>query len=255
MISSMPNLQDKVAVVTGGNSGIGLAIAGSIAEAGGTIAVWGRNPAKNAAAVERLTEAGHRAAAFPCDVADPAANEAAFAATLETFGKVDVFVANAGDSRPTPFLELTLDEWRRIMAVNLESVFLGFQIAARHMIERGEGGSLVAVSSTSAIHGAANNEAYGTSKTAMLGLVRALAVGMARHGIRVNALLPGWTLTDLGRMAHDSPRLRDVLVRRTPVRRFADPAEIGPAGAYLADPSLTFHTGDCIVVDGGYTVF
>lgn len=255
MLGRMPNLDDKVAVITGGNSGIGLAIAESIATAGGAVAIWGRSAEKNAAAVERLTAAGHRAEAFICDVADQTANEAAFAATVASFGKVDVFVANAGDSNPTPFLDLTLEEWRRILAVNLDSVFIGFQLAARHMIERGEGGALVAVSSTSSIHGAANNEAYGTSKTAMLGLMRALAVGLARHGIRVNALLPGWTLTDLGRLAYDHPRLRDVLVQRTPVRRFADPSEIGPAGAYLADPSLTFHTGDCIVVDGGYTVF
>jgi NAD(P)-dependent dehydrogenase (short-subunit alcohol dehydrogenase family) len=251
----MQDLRGRVAVVTGGNSGIGLAIAESIAQSGAAVALWGRNPDKNAAALERLRAAGHRAEVFACDVADPAAQADAFEATVAALGKVDVFVANAGDSRPTRFLDLTLEEWRRIMAVNLDSVFVGFQLAARHMIEHGEGGSLVAVSSTSAIHGAANNEAYGTSKTAMLGLVRALAVNLARHRIRVNALLPGWTLTDLGRMAFDDERLRDVLVRRTPVRRFADPSEIGPAGAYLADPSLTFHTGDCLVVDGGYTVF
>jgi NAD(P)-dependent dehydrogenase (short-subunit alcohol dehydrogenase family) len=141
-----------------------------------------------------------------------------------------------------------------VMATNLDGVFLTFRAAARHMIAAG-GGSLVAVSSTSAIHGAANNEAYGTSKTALLGLVRALAVALARHKIRVNALLPGWTITDLAAAGYANDKFRSVTIGRTPVRRWADPSEMGPAAVFLADPELTFHTGDSMVVDGGYTVF
>jgi hypothetical protein len=116
------------------------------------------------------------------------------------------------------------------------------------------GGALVAVSSTSAIHGAAGNEAYGTSKTALLGLVRALAVGLARHQIRVNALLPGWTITDLAAGGYEDDRFRQVTTSRTPVRRWASPDEMGPAAVFLADPQVTFHTGDATVVDGGYTI-
>ena len=101
----------------------------------------------------------------------------------------------------------------------------------------------------------ANNEAYGTSKTALLGLVRALAVGLARHQIRVNALLPGWTLTDMAAAGYANDRFRQATLARTPVRRWADPDEMGPAAVFLADPAITFHTGDSVVVDGGYTVF
>jgi NAD(P)-dependent dehydrogenase (short-subunit alcohol dehydrogenase family) len=114
---------------------------------------------------------------------------------------------------------------------------------------------LVVNSSVSAIHGAAGNEAYCTSKTALLGLVRALAVGLARHRIRVNALLPGWTLTDMSGAGYANERFRTATTSRTPVRRWADPSEMGPAAVYLADPTVTFHTGDTMVVDGGYSVF
>src|SRR5699024_4487435 len=139
--------------------------------------------------------------------------------------------------------------------INLDGTFLTLQAAARHMTERGGGGSLVAVSSTSAIHGAPGNEAYGASKTALLGLVRALAVGLARHDVRVNALLPGWTRTDLASVGYESDRFRDIIIGRTPVRRWADTEELGAPAVFLADPTTTFHTGDCLVVDGGYTVF
>jgi NAD(P)-dependent dehydrogenase (short-subunit alcohol dehydrogenase family) len=154
-----------------------------------------------------------------------------------------------------PFLDLSLDQWREVMKVNLDGVFVTFREAARQMVQQGFGGSLVAVSSTSAIHGAAGNEAYGASKTALNGLVRALAVGLARHKIRVNSLLPGWTVTEMAGPAFANDAFRDVTTRRTPVRRWADPAEFRSIGAFLADPNLTFHTGQEVVVDGGYTVF
>jgi NAD(P)-dependent dehydrogenase (short-subunit alcohol dehydrogenase family) len=141
-----------------------------------------------------------------------------------------------------------------VLRTNLDGAFLTLQTGARHMAASG-GGALVAVSSTSAVHGAANNEAYGTSKTAVLGLVRALAVALARHRIRVNALLPGWTLTDLSRAGFENDRFREATISHTPVRRWAEPDEMGPAAVFLADPSVTFHTGDTVVVDGGYTVF
>lgn len=142
-----------------------------------------------------------------------------------------------------------------MMTTNLDGVFLLFRAAARHMIEHGHGGALVATSSTSAIHGAAGNEAYGTSKTALLGFCRALAVNLARHQIRVNALLPGWTITELASFGYANDTFRDATLKRTPVRRWADPDEMGAAGVFLADPTATYHTGDSIVVDGGYTIF
>ena len=172
------------------------------------------------------------------------------------FGRIDGLFANAGRSGTgTPFLELPLAEWRAVMDVNLDGVFLQFREAAKYLVEQGEGGSLVAVSSTSAIHGAAGNEAYGTAKTALNGLVRALAVGLARHQIRVNSLLPGWTITDLASDGYENDVFRTATIKRTPVRRWADPAEFRQVGAFLADPSQTYHTGQEVCVDGGYTVF
>ena len=251
-----PKLSGRVVLVTGGNSGIGLAMAEACAAEGARIVLWGRNGDKNDRAVAGLRDGGAVADAFVCDVTDPEAVRDTFAASVATAGQIDAAFANAGATgRGIPFLELDLAEWRRVVTTNLDGTFLTLQAAARHMIERGRGGALVAVSSVSAIHGAAGNEAYSSSKTALLGLVRALAVGLARHQIRVNALLPGWTNTDMSGGGYSNERFRTATTSRTPVRRWAEPAEMGPAAVYLADPTVTFHTGDTMVVDGGYSVF
>ncbi len=251
------SLAGRTVLVTGGNGGIGLGMAAGCARAGAQIVLWGRNSAKNERAVEDLSALGTVAHAFTCDVADPAAVATTFAASVEAAGgRIDAVFANAGTTGDgTPFVDLPLEEWHRVLRTNLDGVFLTLQAAARHMVDRGGGGSLVAVSSTSAVHGAAGNEAYGASKTALLGLVRALAVTLARHGIRANALLPGWTRTELAAAGYESDRFREATIRRTPARRWADPAEMGPPAVFLADPTTTFHTGDSVVVDGGYTVF
>jgi NAD(P)-dependent dehydrogenase (short-subunit alcohol dehydrogenase family) len=252
-----PPLAGRTVLVTGGNGGIGLGMASGCAKAGAQIVVWGRNKEKNDAAVRALEELGATTHAFVCDVDDPAAIEGAFATSVDAAGgRIDSVFANAGTTgNGSSFLDLDYEEWRRVMRTNLDGAFLTLQAAARHMVARGGGGALVAVSSTSAVHGAANNEAYGASKTAVLGLVRALAVGLARHDIRVNALLPGWTITDLSAPGYAWDKFRDATIGRTPMRRWAEPSEMGPAAVFLADPNNTFHTGDCVVVDGGYTVF
>lgn len=247
-------LAGRTVMVTGGNGGIGLALATACGRAGARVVVWGRDPAKNAVALQELRDAAIEADVVACDVADPNRVPEAFAETVALAGgRVDTVFANAGvGGNGTRFLDLDLDEWRRVLRVNLDGTFLTLQAAARHMVEQG-GGALVAVSSTAAIQGSVTNEAYCTAKTGMLGLVRALAVGLARHQIRVNALLPGWTLTDMTSPAYASDRFRETTIGRTPVRRWADPAEMGPAAVFLADPTTTFHTGDTVVVDGGYT--
>ncbi|MEM9035076.1 MAG: SDR family oxidoreductase [Actinomycetota bacterium] len=252
----MIDLSGKVFVVTGGNGGIGLGMAEGIVLAGGAIAIWGRNEEKNGAALEQLRSLGGTAEAYVCDVADEAQTIETMDRSIADLGRLDGVFANAGrGGTGTPFLELTLDDWRAVMEVNLDGVFLTLREGARRLVEQGVGGSLVAVSSTSAIHGAANNEAYGTAKTALNGLVRALAVGLARHRIRVNSLLPGWTITELASGGYENDKFRDATVRRTPVRRWAEPVEFREVGAFLADPSQTFHTGQEVCVDGGYTVF
>jgi len=256
----MIDLTDKVFIVTGGNGGIGLGMAEGIAMSGGSVAIWGRNTKKNASALETLTaiadEHGGKAAAYVCDVSDEQAIIDTMDQTVADMGRMDGLFANAGrGGTGTPFVDLTLDEWRQVMTVNLDGVFLTLREAAKRLIEQGQGGSLVAVSSTSAIHGAAGNEAYGTAKTALNGLVRALSVGLARHQIRVNSLLPGWTITELASGGYESDVFREATIKRTPVRRWAEPSEFREVGAYLADPSQTYHTGQEICVDGGYTVF
>lgn len=255
-IADMIDLSGKVFIVTGGNGGIGLGMAEGIAMAGGKVVIWGRNVDKNAAARESLRRRGADATAHVCDVSDEAQVIETMERSVADFGRLDGLFANAGRSGTgTPFLELPLEEWRAVMDVNLDGVFLQLREAAKVLVTQGEGGSLVAVSSTSAIHGAAGNEAYGTAKTALNGLVRALAVGLARHQIRVNSLLPGWTITELASGGYENDKFRDATVRRTPVRRWAEPAEFREVGAFLADPTQTYHTGQEVCVDGGYTVF
>ena len=252
----MPDLSEKVFIITGGNGGIGLGLAEGIAEAGGAVAIWARNEEKNTNAVRALQDIGGEAKSYICDVSNEEDVIRTLASTVKDFGRVDGLFANAGrGGTGTPFVDTSLEEWRKVMAVNLDGVFLCLREASRQLISQGSGGSLVAVSSTSAIHGAAGNEAYGTAKTAVTGLVRALAVSLARFQIRVNCLLPGWTVTELASPAFENEYFREVTTKRTPVRRWADPREFKEVGAFLADPSQTFHTGQQVCVDGGYTIF
>ncbi|MGI9624796.1 MAG: SDR family NAD(P)-dependent oxidoreductase [Acidimicrobiales bacterium] len=252
----MIDLTGKVFVITGGNGGIGLGMAEGIALSGGAVVVWGRRQEKNDEAVGRIRELGGSAEAFVCDVSEEASVVETMQRSAEAFGRLDGVFANAGRSGSgTAFVDLSLDEWRSMMSVNLDGAFLTLREGARFLVEQGQGGSLVAVSSTSAVHGAGGNEAYGTAKTGLNGLVRALAVALARYEIRVNSLLPGWTVTELASGAYENDRFREVTTRRTPVRRWADPTEFREVGAFLADPTQTFHTGQEVCVDGGYTVF
>lgn len=254
--SSRP-LVGRCALVTGGNGGIGLGMAAGLIDAGADVAVWGTNVEKNEHAVAQLRARRNAVVhAERCDIREEASVDAAFAGTVAALGHIDAVFANAGISGSAPDVAaMSLEEWRRVLEVNLDGTFLTLRAAARYLIERGEGGALVVVSSTSAIHGAAAMPHYGTSKTALLGLTRALAVQLARHRIRVNALLPGWTDTELVAGPAASRRFVEATIGRTPVRRWAAPEEFGPVAAWLADPSHTFHTGDAVVVDGGYTIF
>ena len=250
------SLNGKTFIVTGGNGGIGLGMAEGIAEAGGAIAIWGRNEKKNAQAKKQLARYGVPVHCYVCDVGDENAIIETMKASVDDLGRLDGFFANAGrGGTGKKFVDMSLEEWRSVMTINLDGVFLTLREATKVLIEQKEGGSLVAVSSTSAIHGAAGNEAYGAAKTGLNGLMRALAVGLARYDIRVNSLLPGWTITDLASGGYNNDKFRNATTARTPVRRWADPAEFKRVGAFLADPAMTYHTGQEVVVDGGYTVF
>ncbi|RYY93883.1 MAG: SDR family oxidoreductase, partial [Comamonadaceae bacterium] len=197
-----------------------------------------------------------RVHAFTCDVGDEAQVESTFAATVQALGQVDACFANAGVSSPgVPLLDMTLDEFRRVQRINVEGVFLTFRAAARHMAAHGQGGSLVATASTAAIEGAARNSHYGASKGAVTSYVRALAVELARHSIRVNSILPGWIVTDMTERAVHDARFAGAVLPRIPARRWGEGDDFGGIAVYLASAASAYATGEQFVIDGGYTKF
>ncbi len=254
------DLSGKVALVTGGNGGIGLGMGDALAAAGAAVCVWGTNDEKNRAAEAQLGEHGVEAAAIRCDVGDPDAVADAFAATLERFGRVDGCVANAGViGFPARFDELPDDEWRRVLRVNLDGAMHTLRAAAGHMRARAgdgdPGGRLVTIASVAAISGAARNEHYAATKGALLAMTKGLAVEYARYGVTANAVLPGWIDTAMTAGVLDSPQFRERVLPRIPVRRWGVPADFGGIAVYLLSDASAYHTGDTLVVDGGYTVF
>jgi NAD(P)-dependent dehydrogenase (short-subunit alcohol dehydrogenase family) len=180
---------------------------------------------------------------------------AAFATTVERLGKVDAFFANAGIGGMARFTDMSLELWKRVTRVNLDGAFLSLREAARHMVERGEGGALIAISSVSAIHGAPMNQAYAASKAGLNAVIRGLAVELARYQIRCNSILPGWVDTDMTAPGKLNQKFVDNTTSRTPLRRWGQPSDLGGAAVFLANPDHLFHTGDCLVVDGGYSIY
>ncbi|MEO3471428.1 SDR family oxidoreductase [Roseomonas sp. CAU 1739] len=250
------DLTGKVCLVTGGNSGIGLGMARALAEAGADVAIWGTNAAKNDEARAMLAAAGGRTHAETCDVGDEAAVEAAFAGTLAALGRVDACFANAGTyGRKMKFTELDSEEWHRVTRVNLDGAFYTLRTAARHMVERGGGGSLIGTASLAAIEGAARNTQYAATKGAMVAVIRALAVELARHGIRANAVLPSWIETAMTARSVGDEKFSAAVLPRIPARRWGTGADFGGIAVYLASDAAAYHTGDCLVLDGGYSLY
>jgi NAD(P)-dependent dehydrogenase (short-subunit alcohol dehydrogenase family) len=250
------DLTGQVALITGGNSGIGLGMALGLAHAGSKVAIWGTNSAKNKAAAEQIRAVGVDAESFICDVGDEEQVEAAFAATLERFGRIDSCFANSGVGGSAPsFLEMTSDEWHRVLRVNLDGVFYTLRGAARHMVQRGGGGALVVTASLAAIQGQAKGQHYAATKGGVISMMRACAIEFARHGITSNAILPGWVETDMTAPAFGRDRFRDAVMPRMPFRRWGTPADFAPLACYLASPATRWHTGEVHLVDGGYSIF
>ena len=249
------NLSGKVALVTGGNSGIGLGMAKGLAESGADVCIWGTNIEKNERSQKELSSIGIKSHAIKCDVSSEDQVETAFQETLDIFGKVDSCFANAGAGGGAPFHEFPTDLWRKVMGINLDGTFFTFRAASKHMIERGEGGRLVGTSSTSAIHGAARNEAYASTTGAMLAMVRGLAVEMARYGITANSIIPGWIETAMTSARGGDERFEDRVMKRVPIRRWGTPEDFAGIAVYLASDASSYQTGEEFVVDGGYTRF
>jgi NAD(P)-dependent dehydrogenase (short-subunit alcohol dehydrogenase family) len=252
------DLTGKVALITGGNSGIGLGMADALAQAGASVCIWGTNATKNAAAAKQLEAHGGRVLALACDVSDEAAVERSFAETLKAFGRVDACFANAGVSGRAggqSFTEMSTEEWRRVMGVNLDGVFFTLRAAAKHMTQRDGGGSLVVTSSLAAISGQARGEHYAATKGAVIAMMKALAVEFARNGVRANAILPGWIETAMTERALHWDKFVERVLPRVPLRRWGVPEDFGAIAVYLTSDASAYHTGDTFVIDGGYAIF
>jgi len=259
MASSGFDLTGRVALVTGGTSGLGRAIAIGLARAGAAVVVGSRDQAKVAETVAELAGLGTGHAGRRLDVADPASIEEAFAAVAGERGRLDILVNAAGTIQRKDPLEVTLAEWEQVLRVNLTGTFLCCQAAARLM--RGAppaegrwsgGGVIINIASLTSYVGFSEVTAYGASKAAVAQLTRSLANDWARYGIRVNAIAPGVFPTPLNRSLLSGTPRGDWLLRHTPMERFGDPAEIAGAAVYLASPAAGFTTGEVLVVDGGF---
>ncbi|NNM71377.1 SDR family oxidoreductase [Enterovirga sp. DB1703] len=254
------DLTGKVALVTGGNGGIGLGMAEGLARAGASVAIWGSNPDKNRAAEERLKAFGGRVLAQTCNVADEQEVDARMAELIATLGRLDGCFANAGRSLArTAFHELSTEDWRAVMSVNLDGAFFTLRAASRHMVERAKagepGGRIVVTSSTSTVHGPAGAVAYGASKGALNVMVRALAVEYARYGITVNGIVPGWIETEMTADKFADARFAGNVLPRIPMRRWGETEDFAGIAVYLLSEASRYHTGDSIVIDGAYTLF
>lgn len=254
------DLTGKSVLVTGGNGGIGLGMADALAQAGADVEIWGTNPEKNARALEQLRAHGRRVNARVVDVSNEESVVAAVAAMLRDFGRMDACFANAGFSnRWKSFLDIGGEDYRRLMSVNLDGAIWTLREACRHMKARAEGGdpggSVVAVASMGALFGAARNQDYTASKAAVISVINGVAVEFARYGVRANSILPGWIATDMTGAAQANDVFTEKVIGRVPMRRWGRPEEFGGVAVYLASDASSFHTGDAIVIDGGYGKF
>ncbi len=248
------DLSGRVAVVTGGNGGIGLGMARGLAQAGAAVMVAGRNEDKNAAAVAELAGLGAEADAVVLEVTEAASCQAMVTATVARFGRLDVLINNAGINIRKQPEDYSLEEWHTVVDTNLTGSFLCAQAAYPEMCKAG-GGKIVNIGSMLSIFGAAFAPAYAASKGGLVQLTKALATAWAKDGIQVNAVLPGWIDTDLTRNARAQLEgLNERVLARTPAGRWGDPADHAGIAVFLASQASDFITGTAIPVDGGYSV-
>jgi 2-deoxy-D-gluconate 3-dehydrogenase len=246
------DLSGRVAVVTGGNGGIGLGMAKGMAAAGAAIVVAGRDAAKNSAAVKELKDAGAEASAIPVDVLQEESCRALIDQTVKTHGRLDILVNNAGMSIRKQPEQYTLAEWHTVLDSNLTSAFLCSHAAYPALKQRG--GKIINIGSMMSIFGAPFATAYAASKGGMVQMTKSMATAWAKDKIQVNAILPGWIDTALTRRAREQVQgLHDSVLKRTPAARWGMPDDFAGIAVFLAAPASDFVTGATIAVDGGYS--
>jgi 2-dehydro-3-deoxy-D-gluconate 5-dehydrogenase len=247
------DLTGRVAIVTGGNGGIGLGMAKGMAVAGATVVVAGRNGKKNAAAVRELERGGGKAAAIETDVTDEGSCHAMCEQAATRFGRLDILVNNAGISIRKQPEAFTLAEWKEVIDTNLNAAFACAQAVYPHMTKAG-GGKIVNIGSMLSIFGAAFAAPYAASKGGIVQMTKALASAWAKDNIQANAILPGWIDTDLTKAARQQvPGLHERVLARTPAGRWGAPDDFAGIAVFLASPASDFITGAAITVDGGYS--
>lgn len=241
-----------MAVVTGASRGLGRAMAQALAGAGADVALAARSRDDLEATARLVEAAGARALVVPTDVAVFAEVEALVARTVAELGRLDIVVNNSGIARPKPLVETSPEDWHAVLTVNLTGVFHACRAAAPHLIAQ-RSGKVINIASVTAAVGLSHYTAYAASKGGIVAFTRTLGVEWARHGIQVNAIAPGWFLTDMNAAAFADPRIAERLLRDVPMRRTGRPEEIGPLVVYLASPASDFMTGQTIFLDGGHS--
>lgn len=246
-------LQDKVAVIAGGTKGIGLGIAIEFAREGARVVIGGRDESTGARGLDAVRAVGGEAFFVPCDVSRMSDLEHIVDAAVERYGRLDIYVANAGINDPdkTHFLDITPEQYDRIMNVNLKGMFFGGQLAAKQMVAQGEGGVIINMSSVNAWLGLDAQVVYTTSKGGIQQLTKVQAIALAPHGIKVNAMAPGPIETDLMRRVGSDKQLMDTILSRTPIGRIGTPKECGRLAVFLASEDSDFIFGQSIYIDGG----
>src|SRR5665213_3437295 len=246
------DLSGRVAVVTGGNGGIGLGMAKGLAGAGATVVIAARNAEKSAIAVGALEALGVRSAFVALDVADPESCRATVGQVLDRFGGLDILVNNAGMSIRKPPESYELGEWLKVIDTNLNGVFVLCQAAHVPMKRQGSG-KIINIGSMMSLFGGAYAAPYSTSKGGIVQLSKSLATAWARDNIQVNSVLPGWIDTELTRDARDQVKgLNERVLARTPAGRWGVPEDLAGIAVFLASAASNFVTGAAIPVDGGY---
>jgi 2-deoxy-D-gluconate 3-dehydrogenase len=248
------DLKERVAIVTGGNGGIDLGMARGLAQAGASIAVAGRQEAKNDAAVRELEALGANAIPIRVDVRSETSCRAMIDQAVERFGRLDILVNNAGTNIRKQPQDYTLEEWHLVLETNLTSAFVCSQAAHAHLLRAG-GGKIINVGSMMSLFGASFVAPYAASKGGIVQMSRALATAWAKDNIQVNAVLPGWIDTALTHQARrDVPGLHERVLARTPAGRWGVPEDLAGIAVFLASRASDFITGSAIPVDGGYSV-